>query len=126
MKKAKINSGILHEVKAKEEAPKETLKEETKELSETPKETLKENKPVREQSKLVRIMPYCSFIIILDHENICSKVGQCTCTLSSSGLRLPKTLHIVAGVSLIVPNAVTETKQLQDLRRNGKVVIKRL
>lgn len=124
MSKKRVSENILHPIKEKVvlDTKPETTEEKKKEVGEPEKQI---EPPLKVLNKLIRVVPFSSFIIILDHETICLQDGKCFCTIVN-GKRLPKTIHIIAGCSQVVPAVVMNTKQMQDLRRAGKVIIKRL
>jgi hypothetical protein len=132
-KKTKIGSGsVLHTTKEREPVIETPPIIEDKPLTIDDKPSVSvsvasvptEKQIVSSVVKLVRITPFESFILIQDHD-ICVKEGVCTCSLIN-GKRSPKTVHIVAGIPVVIPATMLDNKVLQDKRKRGKVILKRL
>lgn len=121
--KIESGGGVLHTIRERE--PEVEPQIESEPVSEPepkvePVPVASEKAPV----KLVRITPFESFILIQDHD-ICTKEGVCTCSLIN-GKRSPKTVHIIAGIPVVIPATMLDNKVLQDKRKRGKVILKRL
>lgn len=72
----------------------------------------------------VRLVVRHSLTLVYDHDVVCASVGRCLCKLVN-GVRSPMTLHLHPGIVYDVPEVLLERNPLRDLRRKGKVFLKK-
>jgi hypothetical protein len=94
------------------------------ETSPEPQVTITEPIP-KQPPKFIRLEPFESFILIYTHESICRSSGVCFCT-TTDGRRMPKTLHVIAGIPVVIPVAAAHLSEVVSRKRRGKVLLKKV
>ena len=121
-------------LKKKKAAPKKKVvkaaEDKAPEKSPAPKEVkppiaVVEDKAVKPPAKhTVKLSVRHSLTLIYDHDVVCAAVGRCLCKLVN-GVRSPMTIHLHPGIVYDVPKVLLEKNPLRDLRRKGKVFLKK-